>query len=269
MRISVITPSYNTGAYIEATLKSVLMQRAAGGFELEYIVVDGGSTDGTGAILERYRSTLAQLVIEPDHGPASAINKGLRRATGDVLAWLNADDCYQPGALARVADVFRRQPARALCFGRCRIVDEEGREIRRSITRFKEIFFPFSCRPLIQTINYVSQPALFFTRRAWQQAGALREDLRAAFDYELLLRLWRQGGAVHLDGAPLADFRWHPGSISGRNFEQQFREEWEAAAADAGRFAPQTLAHAVVRSGIVASYRCLARRRQACGGGTA
>lgn len=266
MRISVVTPSLNSGAFIADTLQSVNMQRADGGFELEHIVVDGGSTDNTVAILEQCRPSLARLVVEPDGGPATAINKGMRLATGDILAWLNADDLYQPGALARVAQAFRRWPSRALCFGRCRVIDEQGREIRRGITRFKEACFPFSCLPLIQTLNYVSQPALFFTRRAWLAAGGLREDLRAAFDYELLLRLWRHGGAMRLRGAPLADFRWHPGSISGQTFEWQFREEWEAAAADAGRFAPQTLAHAVVRHGIVASYRCLARRRQARGG---
>ena len=263
MRISIVTPSYNTGAYIEGTLKSVLMQRGTGGFDLEYIVVDGGSTDGTAGILERYRSELAHLIIEPDNGPASAINKGMRLATGDILAWLNADDRYHPGTLARVAEAFRHHPDRALCFGRCRIVDEEGREIRRGITRCKELLFPFSYRPLIQTVNYVSQPALFFSRHAWQCAGELREDMCAAFDYELLLRLWRHGGAIRLGGAPLSDFRWYPGSISGRNFERQFREEWEAAAADAGRFAPQTLLHALVRRGIVACYRDMARRRKA------
>ena len=268
MRLSVITPSFNSGRFIETTLASVLSQRLGRNHELEYIVVDGGSTDGTRELLEGRRSDFTHLIIEPDSGPASAINKGLRLATGEVLAWLNADDRYHPDALARILTAFERRPNRALCFGRCRIVDEQGEEIRRSITRFKEAFYPCSCRPLIQTINYVSQPALFFTRRAWQQAGDLREDLQAAFDYEFLLRLWRQGGDMHLGGAPLADFRWHPGSISGQRFERQFQEEWEAAAADAGRYAPQTLAHAFVRRAIVASYRHLARQRQSPNGAT-
>lgn len=255
MRISVITPSFNSGSYIEATLSSVLAQRQAGGPEIEHIVVDGGSTDDTPAILERHRRQLSRLIIEPDGGPAEAINKGLHLATGDVLAWLNADDLYHAGALARVAAAIGRHPPRALCFGRCRIIDGEGREIRRGVTRFKNACHPFSCRPLIQTVNYVSQPALFFTRNAWRLAGDLRTDLSAAFDYEFLLRLWRHGGALRLGGAPLADFRRHATSISTRSFELQFREEWEAAAADSGRFSPQALAHALVRHGIVAAYR--------------
>lgn len=263
MRISVITPSYNSGRFIEATLESVLSQATRAGLEVEYIVVDGGSTDDTRSILERHRTAFTHLIVEPDHGPASAINKGMRLATGDILAWLNADDRYLPGALLRVADAFANKPNRALCFGRCRIVGEQGREIRRGITHFKDSLFPFSCRPLIQTINYVSQPALFFSRRAWQQTGELRENMQAAFDYEFLLRLWRQGGGMHLAGEPLAEFRWHPGLISGQTFEQQFREEWEAAAEDAGRYSPQVLIHALVRRGIVAIYRHMARKRRA------
>ncbi len=261
MRCSVITPSYNAERYIERTIVSVLAQRGDHGVDLEYIVVDGGSTDATGSILDRHRNELAHCLVEPDRGPASAINKGLRLATGDILAWLNADDCYHPGTLARVIEAFEKQPKRALCLGHCRIVDDADREIRQGITRFKSVFYPVSCRPLIQTINYVSQPAMFFTRQAWRRAGDLREDLSAAFDYEFLLRLWRQGGAIALRGAPLADFRWHAASISARHFEQQFREEWEAAAADAGRYAPQTLAHRLVRAGIVGCYRRMARRR--------
>ena len=144
-------------------------------------------------------------------------------------------------------------------------MDESGAEIRAGITRFKESFFPVSCRPVIQCINYVSQPAMWFRRTAWQRVGGLRADLHAAWDYEFLLRLWRQGGAVRVPGLPLSDFRWHPGSISGQGFERQFREEWEAARDDAGCCAPQTMLHAIVRWGIVRAYRAMARRRIAAG----
>jgi len=260
--ISVITPNYNGGRYLAQAIESVLAQRRAG-VDLEYIVVDGGSTDGSLAILERYRPELARLVVEPDRGPASAINKGLALARGEIVGWLNADDLYHPGALARVAKGFAARPRRALGFGRCRIVDEDGREIRKGITRFKEAFHPVSCRFLIQTLNYVSQPASFFRRSALERAGPLREDLRAAFDYDLVLRLWRQGGAFRIAGPPLADFRWHPGSISGRGFREQFREEYEAARRDAGPRAPQVWLHAGVRWGIVTIYSRMAARCRA------
>jgi len=246
-------------------MESVLAQRRAG-VDLEYIVVDGGSTDGSRAILERYRTELARLVVEPDRGPASAINKGLALARGEIVGWLNADDLYRPGSLARVAAAFAQRPDRALGFGRCRIVDENGCEIRKGITRFKDVFHPISCRFLIQTLNYISQPAMFFRRSAFERAGPLREDLRAAFDYDLILRLWRQGGGFRIAGPPLADFRWHPDSISGRGFREQFREEYEAARRDAGRWAPQVWLHAGVRWGIVTIYARMAARRRAKSG---
>ena len=261
MKISVITPSFNCGRFIEATIRSVLAQRANGGAKVEYIVVDGASSDGTPAILERYRREIDVVVSEPDRGPADAINKGLRLATGDYIAWLNADDLYAPEALARLLDRARRRPGRALYFGRCRIVDAGGAEIRRPITRFKNAFFPFSCRPLIQTINYVSQPAAFFSAAAVREAGFLREDLKAAFDYDYVLRLWRIGGGCVIPGPPVADFRWHPGSISGQTFRRQFQEELDLACADAGRWSPQALLHRLVRFGIVTIYGWMAARR--------
>ena len=223
--------------------------------EVEHIVIDGGSRDGSLDILRRYRSGITHLISEPDHGAASAINKGLRLATGEVIGWLNSDDCYRPGTLARVVGVMKTHPRKALCFGHCPILNEEGIEIRQSITRFKEMFFPFSSRFMIQSINYVSQPAMFFRRSAVEAAGLLREDLRYAFDYEFTLRLWRQGGAVHVPGSPLAEFRWHPGSLSGQGFVLQFQEELDAALADAGRYSIQGLLHRAVRWGIVTIYR--------------
>lgn len=242
-------------------MDSVVRQRRDG-TDLEYIVVDGGSTDGSLDMLRRRREDVDILISEKDAGPADAINKGLRTATGDLVGWINADDMLMPGALRRVADVMGRHPAAPLCFGSCPIVNEEGREIRRGITRFKELFFPISSRFAFQCINYVSQPATFFRRAAQQRVGLLRDDLKAAFDYEFFLRLWRLGPGVRVPGEPLAAFRWHAASISGQHFRRQFREEYEAACADAGRFSPQALLHLGVRWGIVASYACMAWSRR-------
>jgi glycosyltransferase involved in cell wall biosynthesis len=251
--ISIITPNKNGERFLEQTIQSVLAQRA-GEVDLEYIVLDGASTDGSLGIIERYRDMIDVVISEPDTGPAAAINKGLEMARGEIIAWLNADDVYHPNALARVLEVMDANPKAALSFGSCRIIDEHGQEIRRPITRFKELFFPLSSRFTIQCINYISQPAMFFRRSALEQAGPLREDLKAAFDYDLTLRLWRHGGAVRVPGPPLADFRWHQGSISGSHFQAQFQEELQAAARDAGPLAPQTLIHHGVRWGIVSIY---------------
>lgn len=266
MKVSVITPNKNGARYLDQTMRSVLAQRQAG-VELEYIVIDGASTDNSADIIKSYSSELACVIRETDSGPAAAINKGLSRATGDLVTWLNADDFYFPGALRRVVETATRYPAKALYFGRCRIVDAADREIRKGITRFKELFFPLASRVSVQCINYISQPATFITQHARQQAGFLREDIIAAWDYDFFLRAWHHGGAARIPGEPLAAFRWRESSISGRLFKQQFQEEFEAAVRDAGRFSPQALVHWWVRWGIVACYWLMAARRRAtrCG----
>jgi len=261
MKFSIVTPNFNGARFLETTLASVAAQRAAG-LAVEHWIVDGGSTDGSLEIIQRFLGADTFLLAERDAGPADAINKGLRRVTGELVAWLNADDVYAPGALARAAEALAAQPQAAFAFGRCRIVDEGGAEIRRGITRFKELFFPLSSRFTFQCINYISQPAMFFRKTALARTNLLRGDLAAAWDYEFMLRLWREGPAVRIPGGPLADFRWHPGSISGRTFAQQFREEWQVAAADAGRLSPQALLHLGVRFGIVGSYALMAACRR-------
>jgi glycosyltransferase involved in cell wall biosynthesis len=260
MKISIITPNYNGARFLEETIRSVLQQRGDG-VDLEYILVDGGSRDGSLDIIARYEKDLAATISEPDQGPACAINKGLRKATGDVAAWLNSDDRYHPRALTRVGECLAQHPSRPFCFGHCPIVDEQGLEIRKGITRFKEAFFPVSSRFVFQSINYISQPAVFFRRSALEAVGPLREDMTAAWDYEFLLRLWRKGGGVRIPRPPLADFRWHETSISGQTFARQFKEEYDAAVADAGRWSVQAWLHLGVRWGIVASYRLMQKQR--------
>lgn len=261
MRISVITPCFNCCRFLPATINSVLAQRAPLarlGVDLEYIIVDGASTDDTPNILSHYRPSIQHIISEPDNGPADAINKGLNLASGDFIAWLNADDFYTPNALPRFISCATRKPNRALYFGRCKIVNEDASaEIRKPITQFKNAFFPFSCQPLIQTINYISQPASFFSAAAVRKVGFLRTDLKAAFDYDYILRLWHHGGAAVIPGPPISNFRWYPGSISGNSFALQFKEEFEAARSDAGNFAPQTVLHFLVRHSIVTIYRTM------------
>jgi len=260
MKISVVTPVYNSAPFVEEAIISVLSQRSAG-VDLEYIVVDGGSTDGSLDIIRKHESDISLLITEPDTGPANAINKGLRRARGEVLCWLNADDRYYPGALDRVAAVMAGQTEAAMCFGRCPIIDPSGKEIRRGITIFKECLFPVSSRFTLQCINYLSQPATFFRRSAFEKAGPLREDLTAAWDYDLFLRIQRHGSFARIVGDPLAAFRWQETSISGSQFRVQFKEEWDAAVRDAGSFSLQALIHLGVRWGIVGSYSAMATLR--------
>jgi glycosyltransferase involved in cell wall biosynthesis len=260
MLFTIITPNYNGGHFLENSLISVIGQKTKG-VELEIIVVDGNSTDNSHDILEKYSNDITKLIIEKDNGPANALNKGLALATGEVIAWLNADDEYYPGALQRVQEVFKCHKGLALCFGKCPIIDQHNKEIRKPITRFKELFFPLSSRFTVQCINYVSQPATFFKREALIKAGYLREDMVAAWDYDFLLRIWKQGRAMAIPGGPVSAFRWHDASISGQNFKVQFKEELDVATADAGRFALQTFIHNGVRWGIVCAYSLMAAFR--------
>ena len=166
MKISILTPNFNGARWLARSMDSVLSQELAPGDELEYLFLDGGSTDGSLKIAEARRDRLAAIISEKDNGPADALNKGFRRATGDLIGWLNADDMYRPGALAAAIAAARAHPKAAFFFGKCRIIDEEGHEIRGFPTFVKNACFPFSSHFLIQCINYVSQPSSWFRRSA-------------------------------------------------------------------------------------------------------
>ena len=263
MKITIVTANYNGERWLARCMDSVLSQKLEAGDELEYIVVDGASTDGSMEVVCARQERLAHVISEPDTGPADALNKGFALATGELLGWLNADDVYHSGTLARAIRTAKAKPGASFFFGKCRIVDEQRNEIRGFPTWVKNACFPFSSRFLIQCINYVSQPASWFRRSALEAIGGeLRTDYKAAWDYDLMLKLWRQGEGARIPGAPLSDFLWHPGSISGQHYERQFEEEWRAAVDDAGRWSPQAFIHWLVRHGIVWSYRWMNRKQK-------
>jgi len=224
MKISIVTPVLNQAAFLERTIRSVLDQR--GEFELEHLVVDGGSTDGTLEILRRYADRLRWL-SEPDTGQSDAINKGLRLVNGDVLAWLNADDLYLPGALAHVAAEWRHTSF-AWAFGNCRIINAADVEIRRGITAYK-IWQSrgYSYRRLLRR-NFIPQPAVFFSRAAYEQVGELDRDLTYAMDYDYWLRLGRRWCPRYVDHF-LAAFRWHPRSKTGAAYRAAAWETFQVA----------------------------------------
>jgi glycosyltransferase involved in cell wall biosynthesis len=212
LKVTVVTPSFNQAEFIERTIESVLSQR--GDFELEHLVVDGGSTDGTLDVLRRYEGRL-RFVSEGDRGQSDAINKGFRMATGDVLAWLNSDDTYEPGALDAVVRTLAG--GARWCFGECRIVDERDREIRRLISRYKSwVSSRYTVRALVGR-NFIPQPATFFRRDLLLEAGPLDESLHYAMDYDLWLRFARLAPPAFVP-RPLASFRWHGGSKTGGRY---------------------------------------------------
>jgi glycosyltransferase involved in cell wall biosynthesis len=200
-KISVVTPSYNQVAYLEETLRSVLLQ---GYPNLEYIVMDGGSDDGSAALIERYAPWLSHWQSQPDAGQSAAIADGFALTSGEVLAWLNSDDRYRPGALARVGRHFARHRRVAFVCGDVNHVEQSGRLIKRHYIAPPSFF-------VTANVGYhnMVQPACFWRRSAYERAGGLDRSLRFCMDRDLFLRLLRAGPARRLAGAPLADFRHH------------------------------------------------------------
>jgi glycosyltransferase involved in cell wall biosynthesis len=225
--VSVVTPSFNQGAFIERTIESVLSQR--GPFELEQIVVDGGSTDGTLDVLRRYEGRI-RWVSEKDRGQSDALNKGFRMARGEVLAWLNSDDTYELGGVAAAVEALR--DAR-WCFGRCRIIDERDREIRRSVTWYKNRLSQRYSYPLLLTRCFIPQPATFFRRDLLDEVGAIDERCRYSMDYDLWLRFGRRAAPRYLPEY-LARFRWHAASKNGSSYRAAAWETLRTAARHAG-----------------------------------
>jgi glycosyltransferase involved in cell wall biosynthesis len=221
VRITVVTPTLNQSRFIERTLRSVLDQRGA--FELEYLVQDGGSTDGTLELLHDHPGVL-DWRSEPDAGQADALNKALQRATGDVVGWVNSDDLLRPGALERVARAFQERPGVVWLHGGCDIVDEEDRPIRRWIAGYKAYRCRRYSRRALLLENFVSQMTVFWRREAMDATGYLDPSLHLSFDYEYWLRLAALGDPVYLP-EPLAAFRWYRTSKSGANFVRQLLEE--------------------------------------------
>jgi glycosyltransferase involved in cell wall biosynthesis len=256
MRISIVTPSFNQASYIRRTIDSVLDQ--TGDFELEYRVLDGGSTDGTIEILESYGDRLA-WTSEPDNGQVDAINKGLRLLSGDVVGWLNSDDLLLPGALAKVADAFRSNPSVEWVHGRCNIIDENDHVVRRWVSAYKHFRSKHHSFQNFLTEDYVSQMTAFWKRSVQDEIGLLDPNVRLAFDYEFFLRLAERGAPVYIE-EPIACFRWYPQSKSGAGFVEQMRETNEVARRY--RSNPWTRVRARVKKvGIINVYRALALAR--------
>jgi glycosyltransferase involved in cell wall biosynthesis len=210
-RITIITPSLNQAPYLDQTIQSVLGQ---GYPHIEYIIIDGGSTDGSADLIRKYQSRITYWVSEKDHGQAHAINKGLERATGDIIGYLNSDDYYLDGALARVADRFSRDPDVDLLHGRCRVVDQQGVKTGErvgSITRYDEILDLWDV--WWNRRNFV-QPEVFWTKRISDKIAPFREDLFWVMDYEYWVRILRAGGRVGFIDAELAAFRLQPNQKS-------------------------------------------------------
>jgi glycosyltransferase involved in cell wall biosynthesis len=249
VRITIVTPAFNARATIEETLASV---RAQDHPDVEHIVVDGGSTDGTVDVLRATDGV--RWVSEPDRGLAHAMNKGIAMATGEVIGELNADDRYRPGALRAVAAAFEAPSGVEWVTGRCPIIDAAGREIRRPVTAYKNALLRRYSFGLYLTHNFVSAPATFFRTDVLREIGGFDERYRISVDYDLQLKLARRGDPMMLD-RDLAEFRMAEGSLSMAGFERQFAEHAEQARRHGADRPLAVAANCVLSRAIVFAYR--------------
>jgi glycosyltransferase involved in cell wall biosynthesis len=190
-KLSIVTPSFNQSRFLEQTIRSVLDQ---GYPNLEYIIVDGGSSDGSVDIIRRYAHRLSYWVSERDLGQTDALNKGFALATGDIVAWVNSDDFYYPGAFAAAVAAFQADPGLGFVYGRGNRVNESGDVIREF-----EATRPFDLEVLVYGVDYILQPSTFMRRQALHAVGPFDPALHYAFDWELWMRLGKRFPARMLD----------------------------------------------------------------------
>lgn len=188
--VSIVTPSYNQAGFLEETIRSVLEQSYP---RIEYIIVDGGSTDGSLEIIQKYAGQLAWWVSEPDQGQTDAINKGFAHASGEILAWLNSDDTYLANAIAEAVGFLQANPRIGMVYGDANLVDETGSVIGKFPARQTDY------RRLMQGFVHIPQQASFFRSGLWRQVGPLDPSFYFAMDYDLWVRLSR-----------LAPLRYYP-----------------------------------------------------------
>jgi Glycosyl transferase family 2 len=199
LSLSIITPSYNQARYLEQSIKSVLAQEYP---SLEYIIVDGASTDGSQEIIQQYAGRLAWWVSEPDQGQADAINKGLSHASGEIVAWLNSDDLYVPGALSAAAQALEARPQAGMVFADATTIDEHGSELKPLV------FGDWGLQELMR-FRIICQPAVFMRRSVVEQAGGLDPSYHFLLDHHLWIRMAQRAPVQHVI-ASWAAARHHP-----------------------------------------------------------
>jgi glycosyltransferase involved in cell wall biosynthesis len=213
-KISIITPSYNQGQYIEDTILSILDQ---GYPNLEYIIIDGGSTDNTVEIIKRYSDRIDYWVSEKDTGQSNAINKGFQKATGDIINWINSDDQLQPGALLKIAELFSQHPEAILVHGRIEYFGETSTFYSKNIPAkdLQTRYVSHICMP---------QPACFYRKKLLDEQGLLDESLHFSMDTDLFVR-----AGLHYQGVQVSDvfarFRLHQASKSVSSFNKNFLKD--------------------------------------------
>lgn len=233
MKFSIITPSYNHEKYLEETIKSVISQ--TGNFEIEYIIMDGGSTDKSLNILRKYDRLLKNnkkikfiWKSERDQGQSDAINKGLKISSGDIIAYINSDDFYSPNSFKHIISLFNKNKDVGFVYGRCRIVNEKGKEIRKIIKWYRTLIGRRYSYKKLLTENFIPQPTTFWRRRVYEEFGGFDVKHHLCMDYEYWCKIGQRYMGKFINQY-LANFRWYMSSKSGAMYKKQFKQELETA----------------------------------------
>ena len=218
LSISIITPSFNQAAYLKQTMDSVLSQGIPG---MEYVVIDGGSTDGSVDLIRAYEDRLTFWLSEKDRGQADAVNKGAARTNGEIIGWLNSDDLYLPGALQKAVNYLAAHPEVDAVYGDVLSIDADGKLM--NVMRFDQ----YSAEDLM-SFRVISQPGVFFRRSAWEKAGGLDLSYHYLLDHHLWLRMISQGKFAYLP-EPLAAARFHAEAKNRAHTEDFGKEAYRLA----------------------------------------
>ena len=215
-RVTIVTPSFNQAEFLERTILSVLNQNYP---NLEYIIIDGGSKDGSVEIIKKYQRWLAYWVSEPDLGQSDALNKGFARSTGAICAYLNSDDCYLPGAVRTGVNALNNLAA-DLVYGHAYIVDGNDRPYNLAIA------LPFVLKEHLFRLFSIPQPSSFWKRQVYESAGGFNVETRSCMDHEFYAIAGKRGCRFQRINSVFSCFRMHPGSItmSGRLQERTQHE---------------------------------------------
>jgi glycosyltransferase involved in cell wall biosynthesis len=214
-KLSFITPSFNQGQYIEQTILSVLSQ---GYPNLEYIIMDGGSTDYSVEIIKKHEENITYWHSKKDNGQAAAINEGFARATGDILCWLNSDDAYMPGIFNKIIKEFKSLRNAELVFGNCLHFNDKNKKTRGSDVVKRHQQFELSL------CDYIIQPSTFFTKVAWQKAGSLNESLTFTFDWDWFIKAQKAGTVFTPIQEYFSFYRIHDAHKSGSGGDKRAAE---------------------------------------------
>lgn len=215
-KISIVVPSLNKARYIGKTISSVVAQKYS---NLELIIQDGGSTDGTLQIIKKYAKkypSIIRFVSKKDKGQLDAINKGMRKTKGEILTYINADDIYCPGSFHEIAKLFLKDPHTLWLVGRGKIINLSGEEIANAVTEYKNLLLSINSRFCLLMTNYLMQPSVFITKKAWKKFGPFTGTSDFVMEYDMWLKISKHEMPT-ISSRYLSSFRIEPSTITKRS----------------------------------------------------